>query len=397
VKDPLQNEAFRTGLEPRSCPPDLARDRARDIGSSIVQSGRPFHFYGAERSYFSGKARAALRAKRVYFEEILPTPQAMREIRRRTGLTFLPTVVTPEDETWQDTSDIIDALETRFPEPALLPATPVQRIVSYLIELYADEFMILPAMHYRWGTPEGVREARDAFAAASGDTERSQKFADAMGGSLPMLGVVPETVPAIVAHLDDLLDLLESVLTAQSFLLGEQMSLADCALLGPLYAHLFLDLVPGPMLRRRAPRVSHWIERTNHPNPDAFTGFRAGDALRESLRAVLGLIGRDAAPVILDTVRDFERWADEQGETFEPPRAVGFHATRLRGVVMQRYTSPYTLWMLQRPLDAYRTLSPAERGPVDAALAGTGCDDLLSYEPRFRLEKRTYKLAARRL
>ena len=112
----------------------------------------PFRFCGAERSYFTGKARPALRAKRLYFEEILPTPEAYREILQRTGMMFIPVVVTPEDETWQDTSDIIDALEARFPEPALIPATPVQRIVSYLFEVYADEFMLLPAMHYRWST-----------------------------------------------------------------------------------------------------------------------------------------------------------------------------------------------------------------------------------------------------
>ena len=77
-----------------------------------------FRFYGAECSYFTGKARPALRAKRLYFEEILPTPEAYKEILRRTGMIFIPVVVTPEDETWQDTSEIIDALETRFPEPA---------------------------------------------------------------------------------------------------------------------------------------------------------------------------------------------------------------------------------------------------------------------------------------
>jgi len=36
-----------------------------------------FRLFGAERSYFTGKARAALRAKRVYFEEVLPTLGAM--------------------------------------------------------------------------------------------------------------------------------------------------------------------------------------------------------------------------------------------------------------------------------------------------------------------------------
>ena len=69
-----------------------------------AQSGRVFRLYGAERSYFTGKVRPALRAKRLYFEEILPDRAIYHEIRERTGLMFIPVVITPEDDTWQDTS-----------------------------------------------------------------------------------------------------------------------------------------------------------------------------------------------------------------------------------------------------------------------------------------------------
>jgi glutathione S-transferase len=358
---------------------------------------RPFRFFAAERSYFSAKVRPALRAKRLYFEEVLPTPAAMAEIKERTGLHFIPIVVTPENETWQDTSDILDALDARVPSPALVPTTPVQRVVSYLIELYADEFMILPAMHYRWSTPEGKQEARDAFVAASGNREAALQMASTMGGILPALGVGETTIPAIEAHFFELLDCLETVFADQSFLLGDQMSLADCALLGPLYAHLYLDWVPGRIVRERAPRTSHWIERMNHPAPDDFRGFRAGDELHPGAVALLTLIGRDAAPVILDTVRDFEKWAAaREDDGYEPPRATGFHETQLRGVTMPRYTNAYTLWMLQRPLDAYHALDAASRASVEDALAGSGSDTLLAYRPRHRLEKRNYRLVCRR-
>ena len=146
----------------------------------------PYRFYAAEISYFSGKVRPALRQKGVVFVEHLPTPAAYREvILPRTGLAFIPIVVTPDDETWQDTSEILDALEARHPEPALYPPTQVQRAIAYLIELYADEFLVLPAMHYRWSFPEGVRKARGDFAATNGDPVAAAKFADRMGGSIP--------------------------------------------------------------------------------------------------------------------------------------------------------------------------------------------------------------------
>jgi len=48
--------------------------------------------------------------------------------------------------------------------------------------------------------------------------------------------------------------------------------------------------------------------------------------------------------------------------------------------------------MVQRTQGAHASLSAAERARVDAALAGTGCEALLAYEPRHRLGKRHFKL-----
>jgi glutathione S-transferase len=353
-----------------------------------------YRFYAAEISYFSGKVRPALRYKGVPFVEVLPTPQAYRKIiRPRTGLAFIPVVITPRDETWQDTSDILDALEQRVPVPPLYPPTPVQRLVAYLCELYADEFLILPAMHYRWSFPESVAKARADFAAASGDAGSAREFAERMHGSIQFLGVVAESIPAIEAHTRDLLAALSAHFAEHPYLLGAGMSLADCALMGPFYGHLYLDAVPGRLLRETAPVVCHWVERMNHPDPDAAGTWLPGDALAPTLRPLLAHIGRDAVPVILDTVRAFEAWADGRPAGLdEPPRAVGMHGTALRGVSFERYTSPYTLWMVQRALDAYRSLAPAARAAVLRALDGTGCEAVLAYQPRHRLEKRRFKL-----
>jgi hypothetical protein len=211
---------------------------------------------------------------------------------------------------------------------------------------------------------------------------------------LPFLGVRAATAPAVEAHLGDLLDLLSAHFAAQPFLLGERMSLADCALMGPLYAHLYLDAVPGRLLRERAPAVGRWIERMNRPDPAASGAWLPDDALAPTLAAVLRLIGRDAVPLILDGARAFDAWAAAQpAEVVEPPRGVGSHDTVLRGVPMQRFTSSYTPWMVQRPCDAYRRLDGGGRALVDRAFAGTGCEALFAYAPRRRVGKRGFTLA----
>ncbi len=357
-------------------------------------SDNQYQFYAAKESYFSAKVRPFFRYKSVPYVELAPTPAAYRDvIRPRTGLAFIPVVITPDDVALQDTSEILDELERRFPEPALYPPTPVQRIAAYLLEVYADEFLLLPALHYRWSFAESEAKARADFTRASGDAVSAGQLADRIKGALPFVGVNPDTIPAVEAHTRELLDILSAHFVHHDYLFGSRMSLADLALLGPLYAHLSLDAVPSRILKETAPRVCAWIERMNNPAPKAGR-FVADDALPPTLRPLLELAGRDAAPMLIDNVRAFEEWADSRpADMTEPPRGVGGHTTHLRGVETQRMISPYTLWMVQRPLDAYAALTPAERGKVDAALAGTGLETLLAYKPRHRLGKRRFKLA----
>jgi len=370
-----------------------------------------FRFYACEVSYFSAKVRPALRYKRLPFIEILPTPEAYRQvIRPRTGLSFIPVVVTPDDEALQDTSEILDTLEARFPEPPLYPTTPVQRVTAYLWELYADEFLIIPALHYRWSFPESEAKARADFAAFTGDADSAGRFADRIKAFTGPMGILPETIPAIEEHTRVLLDRLSAHFQQHRFLLGDAPSLADCALMGPLYPHLYLDAVPGRLLRETAPQVCRWIERMNHPHPvdpplapgvtprvergpvTPAWCWLADDALAPTMRPLLELIGRDAVPLLLDTVRAFDEWADRRPRGEEAPRAIGMHRTRLRGVSFDRYTSSYLPWMVQRPLDAYQALTPGERTAVDRALAGTGCEALLAHVPRHRVTKRRFKI-----
>ena len=353
-----------------------------------------YRLYGADLSYFTAKVRPALRYKRVPTVELLATPRAYREvIRPRTGLAFIPVVITDDDETWQDTSEILDRLEARFPDPPLYPADPVLRVLALLIELYADEFLILPGLHYRWSFPESVAKARADFAAVNGDPDMAAQFADRISGSIGFLGVTPDSAPAIEAHTHELLAALEAHFAVHPFVLGGRPSLADCALMGPLYAHLSIDAVPGRLLRETAPRVCHWIQRMNYPDPDAPGVWEPADALHPTLRPLLALIGGDAVPLLVDAVHAVDEWAATRPpDLVEPPRMVGGHATTLRGVAINRASGPYTLWMVQRPLDAARALSAADRAAVDAALAGTGCEALFRLAPSLRLAKQNFRL-----
>jgi glutathione S-transferase len=350
----------------------------------------PYRFHAFEVSYFSAKVRPALRHKRLWYEELRAD---LAEVRRRTGLGFIPIVITPEGETWQDSSEIIDALEARHPEPPLVPATPLQRIAALLAELYADEFGPAPAMQWRWGTPAREASARARFVAMTGSARAGNAAADAMVRRRHQVGATPEAASALEAHTRELLAALSAHFETQPYLLGARMSLADCALMGFVHGHLFTDLESRRLLLETAVPVVAWIERCNVPCSATQGEWLADDALAESLLRVLGVMGRDAAPILLASVARIERCADQEATLGdESKQSAGVLEAQLRGAPFRWAVRSYTLWMLQRTLDAMDELAPSERKRVRCALAGTGWEPVLDYVPRHRLGKRDFRL-----
>ena len=114
-----------------------------------------YTMYGAEFSMYSGKLRSYLRKKAIPFRELNSSLRRYKTfIIPRTGVRYIPVLQTPQDEVLQDTTVIIDFLEQRFLQTSVYPQTPARKLASLLLELFGDEWMVIPAMHYRWSYPE---------------------------------------------------------------------------------------------------------------------------------------------------------------------------------------------------------------------------------------------------
>ena len=313
---------------------------------------QPWVFMGVDRSHFSAKLRPVLRFKKVHHVEY---PPDMGLIQARTGVAFIPILISPNDETLQDTTDIIDVLETQIPDPAIIPNGP-DRVVARLFELYGDEFFPLVSMRTRWVYPENNQELRRAFAAFSGSAERGEKTADLMSSFLPALGITDETIPAIDAHTEELLSLLSSHFEQHNFLLGDRLSLADCALMGPLYAHLYLDRVTRAQLYDTALPVCMWIERCNRPVPEQMGAWFNGD-YPVTLQAIFDLLSRDVVPMLSASHAAFSAWVTQEGQSgMELPRGVGPYQWLLRGTTVNAMVRSYVSWKLQRLAEAQQSL-----------------------------------------
>ena len=266
-----------------------------------------YRLFSWELSYFSGKVRAYLRYKERKgdlgqgFEDVLATPElVVGLLTPATGSGAVPQLQTGDGSWVQDSSDIIDFIEAHHDKAPVVPNAanaPRQAVASYLVELLADEWMVVPGFWERWhySLPDvepnhvdyNAMQWGSVFAAGAPGNERlaagAGVFENLFGMSeartnprgvyagLIQLGCTEATEQAWWASMENILGLLDTHFGLHDFLLGGLPSLGDFGLLGPLYAHLYRDATSGFALRTRHPIVSEWVERTNGNNVSART------------------------------------------------------------------------------------------------------------------------------
>jgi len=378
--------------------------------STSHQPGETIHHYVAEASYYSAKTRAYLRQKRLDFvDRFVSHPHFVAAVLPKAGFLRMPTVELPDGTVIQDSSEIIDHLESCHPERPVYPAGPRQRLAALIIEVYADEGLLPAGLHYRWS----FRETNDPFVidefgtASAGDRvalvhSLGEAVANQMNAHLAPMGVRAETIPAIEASTLALFDLLNAHFRMHPYLFGGRASIADCALMAPMYGHFARDPYPAQLMRRRAPRLHRWTERMNareFPPPEfpfADDAFAAGDEIAETTMEVLRLIGRDFFGEVRGLLRTYNAWAAGLPETCAGTSipslpngmaACGRHTFELRGVPISRVARIDTVWKWQRPLEYYRSLAGHDLEAADGLLDALGAGDLFTLVPAPRIAR----------
>ncbi len=395
-----------------------------------------YKLFSWEHSYFSGKVRAYLRFKHGQndlgsgYEDILATPELIGGLLTpRSGSGAVPQLETPGGEWIQDSSSIIDHCEAAHSKCPVIPdlkTRPRQRLAAYLIEFLADEWTVVPAFWQRWFFSENGREPSHRlfnehqwgavmnptgqgaerratgagfFEAAFGisDTRKNPKGVYA---GLVHLGCDERTERAWQQSQHHLLECLEAHFAVHDYVLGGRPSLADYGLLGPLYAHLYRDAVPGFYLRTHFPLVCEWVERTNGegalnarmygqklyglsetgelvPRIASSDGgeWLPDDEIPETLRPVLATFFDEMWPTLGESMKTLVRFLESPdhaasgevpGKTFTATPGFLEHQTEtgglthpftIGGIESRRMIVPYQAWMLQRIHDAFQEIT----------------------------------------
>jgi glutathione S-transferase len=346
---------------------------------------KSYRLYGGEVSYFTGKVRAYLRWKNISFTEIISDAKAYKEvILPRVGFPVIPVVVGPDDETLQDSTDIIDELERRHGGPSIYPSTPKQRLAALLLEVYGDEWLVIPAMHYRWhyNRDWAMQEFGKLSAPHLPPEEQAQlgaKLGAPFANAAELLGATPDMHRAVEASYEGLLAALDAHFAVHPYLFGTRPSIGDFGLFGPLYAHQYRDPWTGEHMRKHAPHLVQWVEHMVRM-PEPLSGeFLPHDEIPDTVYPILRRMMREQLPVLADSARLLSEWlAVHPGE--KVPRVLGKHDFTLEGQTGQRIIRPYSLWMLQRAREYYRQLDGTERDVADQLLQQVGGERFQQFE-----------------
>jgi glutathione S-transferase len=288
------------------------------------------------------------------------------EFARYAKLPLIPLLVFPDGTSLQDSTPIIEQMESRHPEPAIHPNDSALAFLSALLEEYGDEWGNKPMFHYRWFYDADAASGADRIARSMQpgiDGEALEKLRavvrERMVPRLAFVGSSPATKDQIEGSLLRQLDLLEEHLAARPFVFGGRPAFGDFGLFGQLY-ELSTDPTPGAIMRRGYPRVLAWIERMLAPRAEG--DFDDWEALERTL-----------APFFRDEVAGiFLPWSTANARALAA--AAKDFTLEIGGRPFTQETQKYHAKSLSVLRARYARI--ADRTRLDPILEATGC---LSY------------------
>jgi glutathione S-transferase len=332
---------------------------------------------GAPGSPYSRKMRALLRYRRIPYvwvqsggpeSSALPKPRVElmpRLVMRGAGGAL---------EARVDSTPLIRDLESEYGGRSAIPSDPVVAFLDALLEDYADEWLTKAMFHYRWAFAADIAKAaavlprwRRTDQPESEAVAMGKLFADRQIGRLGVVGSNATTAPVIEESYRRLLRALDAHLARSRFVMGARPGTSDFGLYGQLTQLAAFDPTPAAVTLALAPRIIAWVEVVEDLSglAPAEDDWVDRDALPETLRALLAETGRVYAPFLLANARALATGAERVECEIEG-----------RPWVQQPF--PYQAKCLDWLRAAHRELAPGDRRAADAALAGTGWEQVVS-------------------
>ena len=375
-------------------------------------SDHVYTLYGSYASYYTAKSRAYLRKKHIPFVERLPSDPLFRnKVRPVSGSHRIPQLLTPEGDVVQDSVEMQDYLEARFPDLPAIPASPRQRIFVHLMELLASEGLVRLAWMHRWVFEENLSFVIKDFGRSfqpQGSDEELERYGRLIADRMRSYGL-PEATAELKAELDQkylaLLALFEAHLIHHPYFLGGHPSAADYAIMGALHAHMGRDPAGLRIMQDNAPRTFRWVEHMLVPevqSPEFFSRpveYPADDVVPESALAILNHIADGYGHPFLLGAHAFKQFMEREqpasGHVLDPEQdqpSLDEETVLLNGDKHSVKANLYHEWLSQRARLYFQDLPEAAQEDTLEMLGSGVAAELLRAPVGARLSRVSNRL-----
>lgn len=330
-----------------------------------------YRLVGTNGSGYSRKLRAILRYRRLPHVWELRTDRNIGEFAGVRPL-LMPILQYPEDGSMHiDSTPIAYALEERHPNlRSIVPPDPVHAFLSHLIEDMGDEWLTKPLFHYRWSSDKDIRYASfwiaDDFHPERTGEERSaaaRQFAERQIARLPLVGCTPDNAPLIEESYRHVIAVLDTHVSAFSYLFGSRPALGDFGLFGQL-ATLASDPTPMAIMRSEAQRTESWVRTLDDASGIEGEWLEPGEEMPDATVRMVRYCGDLYLPFLEGNAR-----AARAGHTE--------FTIELLGRPFSQSVFGYQVKCLEELCRRYQALDQAGRRRVDALLGQTEGRDVL--------------------
>ena len=329
---------------------------------------------GSPGSPYTRKMLAVLRYRRIPYEFI----QSEREDLPKPRVGLIPIFYFPDNQgvlqAEVDSTPIIRRLETEYPGRSVMPEDPVIGFINFLLEDYGDEWLTKAMFHYRWYYRDDIELAgsvlphyQDVSQPDETIAQMKQMFSERQISRLYVVGSNDTTAPVIEDSYRRFLECLNEHLKTWPFLMGTRPGSADFACFGQLTQLTQFDPTPAKVAAADFPRIHAWVSKMEDQSglqAESAT-FVTTDDFPATLTALLIEIGRTYVPVMLANAAAIDQGLDKV-------------ETEVEGRQWVQEPFPYQAKCLHWLRSEYARLDDEERRQVDALLAGTGCEMLLT-------------------
>jgi len=320
---------------------------------------------GLEPSPYTMKVLSFLRFKAIAFEWVSRDLKAEKEFQAHAKVQLIPLLFFHNGETMQDSTPILERLDTEYPEPGIHPEDEALWFLSCLFEEFGDEWCNKLMFFQRWFYSADARSTGQRLAKERYGGQWWSAIAQPVIAHMMVRRMVPRLVysggnetniPQLKESFEALTGMLEAHFQSRPYLLGGRPCFGDFGLWCNLY-QAWTDPTAKAYLDANATKLVGYIKRMLNPAVEG--EFEPLEALAPTLTPILS---QEMATRFLPWMAANHRaWQAEEKET----------SLQMNGQLFQQKTFKYQAVTLDELRRKFANVS--NNSAICALLENTDC------------------------